>query len=65
MTTAGLEEVDSKLGPTKVPADGTANMNEAVTTNTEAGKEGGLGPRWPKGMWDVMDSEYLGSTASK
>ena len=23
----------------------------------ESGKEGGLGPRWPKGMWDVMDSE--------
>ena len=21
-------------------------------------KEGGLGPRWPKGMWDNMDSEW-------
>ena len=22
------------------------------------GKEGGLGTKWPKGMWDNMDSEW-------
>ena len=45
VTVPGQEDEESK----KAPA--------GEVTCQESGKEGGLGPRWPKGMWDVMDSE--------
>ena len=48
--------------PSQEDEEGRAGSLKAapgeVTHHLEAGKEGGLGPRWPKGMWDVMDSKY-------